>query len=439
MFEKWPTCVGDRGCRKGVMFEFRRLNNGLRLILVPMGGVESFAAEIVVGVGSRDESDDLAGLAHLTEHVVLRGSETYPNQDMIESMGGLKNGWTSKDATSFQVKLPAEKWKLGIDYLMSLVSEPLINGHDIEMEKKIVNEEINRENDVVEELVWKKYYGARYLGQSVGRTTLGSKETLEKISDSDVRKQVQRYGSGNMVVALAGKLPPVDEVMAAVEGWAIKLTQGETLMRELPNFGMGPRLDWSVRPQSAQVQLVAGWEAINMADPRRAVLGVLNRIMSYSLSGRLNKAVREERGLAYVIYSDLDLDIDRGMWAIGAGTSGDNLLEMWEVICSELVRLKREKVDEIELAQAIEKRRVPLLFSVENPWSQMEWYADQAMWRPDQILTHQQVIDQTMAVKADEIVELAREILTADRLCVAVVGDENQELKAALGKNLEGW
>jgi hypothetical protein len=99
MFEKWPTCVGDRGCRKGVMFEFRRLNNGLRLILVPMGGVESFAAEIVVGVGSRDESDDLAGLAHLTEHVVLRGSETYPNQDMIESMGGLKNGWTSKDAT----------------------------------------------------------------------------------------------------------------------------------------------------------------------------------------------------------------------------------------------------------------------------------------------------------------------------------------------------
>lgn len=421
------------------IFDFYTLKNGVRVVLVPMRGVESVAIGAYMGVGSRDETDELSGLAHCVEHMTFRGTKTFPKTDVLEACGGLKNGWTSKDATHFQVKVPADKWRLGVEMVMSLVTEPLFRRQDLDLEKKIIGEEIGRENDVVEELVWKTYYAMRFPGQAVGRTTLGTVKSLNNIEGSDLKTWHRKYSGGDVVVVVAGKVAQKSEIRKQIEEWVGKLPRRETLKRSKPEFGGGPRVRVINKADCAQVQMALGFEAITLADPRRHALAVLNRILSYSLSGRLSREVREKRGLAYVVYSDADLDVDRGMWAIGAGVAPKNLAETIKVCLGQLVRLKQVLVPAKELDEAKQKRRVPVLFALENPASQMDWYGEQALWRPEQMLTHRQVIDQTMQVTAEEVRDIAREIFVPERVNLAVVGAVAGQREEELVKLLNGW
>jgi predicted Zn-dependent peptidase len=168
--------------------------------------------------------------------------------------------------------------------------------------------------------------------------------------------------------------------------------------------------------------MTLGGEAFAMTDPRRFALSVLFRVLDFGLSGRLFKATRIDRNLVYNIHAGADLDSDHGSWLVMAGVSKNNLSELIQVILKELKLLKDVPLKNSELADAKEKVRVPLLFSLESPLSQMEFYAQQALFRPQEILTHEQAIQRIMEVTALDVQNVARDLFTTNNLYLSLVG-----------------
>ena len=170
------------------------------------------------------------------------------------------------------------------------------------------------------------------------------------------------------------------------------------------------------RPSDQQVQMTLGGEAFAMDDTRRFALNVLFRILDFGLSGRLFKATRIDRNLVYNIHAGVDLNVDHGSWLVTAGVSKQNLSELIAIILKEL------RITEVELTDAKEKVRVPLLFSLESPMSQMEFYAQQGLFRPQEILTHAQVVEKIMAVTAKDVQEVAQALFQTQNLYLSLVG-----------------
>jgi predicted Zn-dependent peptidase len=168
--------------------------------------------------------------------------------------------------------------------------------------------------------------------------------------------------------------------------------------------------------------MTLGGEAFAMTDPRRFALSVLFRVLDFGLSGRLFKATRIDRNLVYNIHAGADLDSDHGSWLVMAGVSPANLKILIQVILKELKKLKEETLSEQELADAKEKVRVPTLFSMESPLSQMEFYAQQALFRPNEILTHEQAIEKIRSVTSADVQNVARDLFTTNNLYLSLVG-----------------
>lgn len=388
-------------------------------MLVPISGVQSVALGVYVRAGTRDETEKNNGIAHFLEHMVFKGSKNYSTPEsmmVLEATGGYKNAGTAQEYTMYEAKLPADKFDLGLDILSDIVLNPLLKDIDIQKEKNTILEEIKRRHDQSEELVVEEFFHLR------GLTTLGTPESVKVLSKGQFDSYHQsNYTSANIVICVTGKFDPAS-VKHKISQAFLKLPKNPINTWSPPIKLTGPLIKIIEKPDEKQVQLVLGGEAFGMTDPRRFALAVLFRILDFGLSGRLFKAIRIDRNLAYSINAGTDLDSDHGSWLVTAGVSPENLKELILIVLKELKKLKDSPLKESELADAKEKVRVPLLFSLESPLSQMEFYAQQALFRPQEILTHEQAIEKVKAVTTAEVQSVARDLFVTSNLNLVLVG-----------------
>jgi predicted Zn-dependent peptidase len=394
------------------MFSFYKLKNGVSVMLVPMQDVQSVSLGLYLRTGTRDETKEENGLAHFLEHVVFKGSKNYPTPEslmVLEATGGYKNAGTAQEYTVFEAKLPSDKLDLGLSVLSDIILNPLLKSEELENEKKTILEEISRRNDQSEELVVENFYTMRYKN---ALTTLGTEESVKSLHrDQFVSFWQKNYTSANLLVCIAGKFDKPD-----LEKYFEQLPISERVSWPKPEILQGPMINVVERPSDQQVQMTLGGEAFAMDDTRRFALNVLFRILDFGLSGRLFKATRIDRNLVYNIHAGVDLNVDHGSWLVTAGVSKQNLSELIAIILKEL------RITEVELTDAKEKVRVPLLFSLESPMSQMEFYAAQGLFRPQEILTHAQVVEKIMAVTAKDVQEVAQALFQTQNLYLSLVG-----------------
>lgn len=407
-------------------YQLTTLKNGVRVITVPMDGVESLAVGVYVGAGTREETKETNGIAHFLEHMVFKGTKKFTTKkdtSILEGYGSIQNAYTYSDATAYWAKIPANLWRLGLEVQKEFALNPLLREKDIAKERGVILQEIARRNDTPEDKVWEVFYHMRYPSDSLGWSTLGLPEVIKKVNAADFSKfHKDFYKSGDIVVALAGKLPRESEYRQAIKSWFSDLPARKTTVRIRPTPISEAKVALEEKKDAQQAHIVLGVTAFDLHDPRQYTLSVLNRILGFGLSSRLFMEVREKRGLAYEVYSDAELQSDHGYFAVYAGVQLEKVEDAVKAIMNEFKKLADKKVPAKELEHAKEKVRGPVIFARENPYSQMEFYAKQALWTPTEIETYDQILKKIMKVASEDVRKLAQDLFVKQKLNLAIIG-----------------
>ena len=419
-------------------FEFYRLKNGVRVVLVPMSGVKSVGVGVYVGTGSRHETEKVNGISHFLEHMVFKGTKKFPtpaDTSYLEGLGAIQNAWTDVDATAYWCKLPSDKWREGLEMVKELALYPTIPSKDLEIERGVILEEIQRRNDRPDELVAEGLQAVMFPNSALGRPTLGRPEIIKGLCRADFLEYHQsQYRSANVVVSLAGNL--ASSVKRSVADWFGKLPEGKARgFEKVGKVGRGLKIVNKKLANQAHVEL--GVQGVNVTDPRRFALTILTSYLGQGLSSRLFMELREKRGLCYAVQASESRWRDTGEWDVYAGVNIDKLEEALVGILSELSRTKQTKLTKKELAQTKEKIRGPIIYSMEDPIKQMEWYAKQALDRPEEMMDYDTIISRLMGVTAEQVQAVARDLFRTEKLNLAVVGPIEKKREEALLKLLK--
>ena len=407
-------------------FEFYTLKNGVRVILSPMEGVESVGVGVYVGTGSRFETPEINGISHFLEHMAFKGTKNYPTHketSYLEGLGAIQNAWTDVDATAYWCKIPADRWEEALRLAADLVINPTVPEKDLEIERGVILEEINRKEDRPDELVGEELGKLIFKGNPLGMTILGEAGVIKKLSRQDfVNYHDRQYVTGNIVVAIAGKINQMSGVRSQILDLFKDLSKKEGKKIDRVQIQDKLRTGVLAKKLANQAHIELAFPGVSVADPRRFALGVLTSYLGQGLSSRLFTELREKRGLCYAIGADAQHLADTGVFSVYAGLNIEKLEEAVLAIAAEIKRIKEVRLSEAELVAAKEKIRGPMLFAMENPIRVMEFYARQVLDRPEEILDYRQVLDKVMAVDAKEIQSVADSLFVMQKLNLAVVG-----------------
>lgn len=412
------------------------------MILVPMEGVKSAAVGVYVATGSRYETSDINGLSHFMEHMAFKGTKKFPTQketSYLEGLGAIQNAWTSVDGTAFWCKIPADKWREGLEMAKELALYPTIPDKELEIERGVILEEIHRRDDRPDEQSAEELQKLMFEGNGLGLTTLGEDEVIKKVNREDFMKYHDRqYVAGRLVVAIAGNIAKYKaEIKTQIEEWFTMLPDEKGADFVPVNVKQKvPAVSIVQKEKAAQAHLQIGFRGLTLSDPKRFASEVLVSYLGRGMSSRLFEEVREKRGLCYQIAADEDRLPDTGIWSVYAGLNYNKLQDAVKAIMAELERVKHDLLSEKEMTESKEKLRGSMIFSMENPIYQMEFYARQALEKPDEILTHDQIINNLMQIKPDEIQKVADSIFVTENINLAIVGPVKTDEKDRLEKLL---
>ena len=333
--------------------DFFRLSNGVRVVLVPMPGVESVAIGTFVGAGSRNETNDQAGISHFIEHLAFKGTTKYPTQlhtSYLEGLGAVQNAVTSLDYTSYFCKIPADKWAEGFDVVADLTLAPLFPEAEIQPEKKVIIEEIkwseDHPDDLIGDVLQRCLYGTHPLGHQVA----GTAETVTGLTREKLLEYHQdQYSAGNLVVAVAGKIPDVHKLKLAIEDrFGSLVAKAAPTPQGFQDLQSLPRVEVEIKPQLNQTFIALAVRGLAVDSPKRFALGVLNAYLGRGATSRFYQEIREKRGLCYSISSGDSRLRDTGYWGVFAGLNSQKLSEAVEAILEEMHKVKTNLIPEEE-------------------------------------------------------------------------------------------
>ena len=410
------------------------LGDGLRFVSESMADVHSVAIGFWVGTGSRDEPEEQSGASHFLEHLLFKGTPSRSAADIAEAVdevGGDCNAFTTKEYTSFYIRLLAEHVDLGIDILSEILADPALRPEDVDAERTVILDEILMHADEPADLAAERWAAALYPGHPLGRDALGTAASVQGLGTEEIRRFFEHhYRPANMVVSVAGRLDH-DAVAAGLEARGIGRPGGEAPVRTPPDEQVEP-LVVLTRP-TEQAHLVLGTRASSRFDPDRWALAVLNHVLGGGLSSRLFQKVREQRGLAYSIWSERLAYADSGALSIGVGTAPEHVDEVLRIITGELGLLAANGVTARELAVAKSNLRADALLASEDSGARMSRIGATLLLHGE-VLTLAEILERIEAVELDDVHRMARAVATAPRT-LSVVGpfDAGAFDPAALG------
>jgi len=380
---------------------------------------------VFVGVGSRYEADDKAGVSHFVEHLVFRGTHKRQTareiSEAIEGVGGILNGGTDRETTVYWCKVAQPHFSLALDVLTDMLLHSRFEQQDMEKERQVIIEEINMSYDspsqrvslLIDELLWPDH--------PLGRDVAGSKKSVAAITRDAMLDYLNgQYLPSNTVVSVAGNIKH-QKAVAAVRRFMGDWTSHEqrsgfTTYREQ----LAERLRVEKR-DIEQAHLCLALPGLSLFHPRRFTLDLLNVILGEGMSSRLFCEIRDRLGLAYSINSFVEHLYDTGSIIIYAGVEPKNLQLAIRVILEQLSLLREAMVSESELSKAKELAKGRLLLRMEDSRNVAGWMGGQEILT-GRILSVDQVLSIVDVITADDIRELAQKLMVASQLRLAVVG-----------------
>jgi predicted Zn-dependent peptidase len=400
------------------------LSNGVVVIAETMTQVRSVSVGIWLRAGSRREPIPLNGIAHFIEHMVFKGTERRSAEQIareVDSVGGLLDAFTSKELVCFNAKVMDEHLAPVFDVLSDMVLHPLFTAEDIAKEKQVVLEEIRAEDDNPESLVHEVLTQNFWRGHPLGLPILGRRGTVRMFN----RKTVMDcfgpwYAPNNIVITAAGRVEFSRLLALVSDAFGSAKKQASA-----PAAGPGPephaRMVARNKPALEQAHITIAVPSFPLAHPRRYAASVLNNILGGGMSSRLFQNIRERRGLAYAVFSELSPYSDAGMLSIYAGTARQNVERVLRLVSEEFDRMKREPVSEEELRRAKAQLKGSLLLSLESSGSRMSHLARQEMYF-GRFFTVEEMLRSLDAVSREDVQQIAQEFFRPEKIAVTVLG-----------------
>jgi predicted Zn-dependent peptidase len=413
------------------------LPGGIRVVTEAMPLVRSVSLGIWVGVGSRDESADLAGASHYLEHLLFKGTPRRSALEIsseIEAVGGDINAFTTKEYTCYYARVLDADLPLAADVLTDVVSSALIRAEDVESEREVILEEIAMTEDDPGDLVHEEFSLAMWGDTPLGRPIAGSVESVRALTRDQVAEHYRRHYVGpNLVVAAAGNLRHEQVVELVRQGFE-RAAQDSHISLNPALVARSSRAEQdSVNPtplilapavrllgkKTEQAHLVLGTPGVRRLDDRRWALGVLAAVLGGGMSSRLFQEVREKRGLAYSVYSFATQFTDSGAFGVYAGCQPKKLHEVLSLCRAEIERAAAEGISEQELALGIGQLRGGTVLGLEDTGSRMSRIGKSELVY-GQHLSVDAVLERIGSVTLDEVRKVAELLATAP--AAAVVG-----------------
>ena len=414
------------------MFKKTYLTNGIPVIMEQMKGVKSVSLGIWVNVGSRHESPDRNGVSHFLEHMFFKGTDKLSAKDIAvaaDSMGCDLNAFTSRENTAFYVRILSENFGKGIDLLSDIFLNSTFQENEIEKEKGIISEEIRMAEDTPDEYIHDLFTQTIWGSRGIGQPILGRIETIGSFKRDDIADHVRKYyGSESIIIACAGDFDPTRLIE--------KLNKKFGSMR----IGSKPKHEITTAFETktevftkdlSEVHICIGTEGVPQASEYRYELYLLNTIFGSSVSSRLFQEVREKRGLAYSIYSYIASYFDTGVWAVYAGASRQNTVEVINIVLKELKSLS-ETITENELQRAKDQLKGNLILGLESTGSRMQNIARQELYY-GRYYSIQETIKNINSIKLKQVKELSKRLTGNNKFALTVLGPINEnEIKNIL-------
>lgn len=412
------------------------LPNGVRLLLIPVSGVNSIATAVMVGVGSRYESTANNGISHFLEHMVFKGTSKYPTTDdvnTIEKIGGLQNAYTDIDITNYHNKVLSTDWELALEINKELAMKPLLEQKHVDQERNVIIEEMKRYEDEPGAKVGELFHTMMYPGTRLGMRTIGEEASLRAVASKELKEYHDMwYAPERIVVILAGNVSNLEtRISNLVSEWFGSLAKQKTEdIEEVIETQTAPQLSVLTKPDASQAHLTLGFRTFRRSSEDRFAWNIFNLLMGVSFTSRLFRQIREKQGLCYHIRSSSDSWKDVGYWSIYAGVATDKVEQATQSILAECTKVAEKGVTEKEVAIAKKRLVTMLAFKSEDPEFFTEFYGRQELFG-ESFLTLEEYLVKIEAVTKEDINQLVSKYIVANHLNMALVWNKPREEKLA--------
>jgi predicted Zn-dependent peptidase len=401
------------------------LLNGVRILTKRMPHARSISMGVWVNAGARDESMGENGLSHMIEHMIFKGTRkrsAFQIAKEFDAVGGHTNAFTSYENTCYHARVMDSHLETMVEILTDIFLNSVFDEREVEKERPVIFQEISMVEDNPEEYIHVLSSSAYWGDNPLGRSILGSPENLRRFDSESIKNFFHRlYQPSHIVVAVAGNIDHphiVDLIGPAFSG----ITTGLGFPARITPKG-DPRMQLHHR-QLEQVHLCLCTQGFSITDERRFAFSLLNTIFGGNMSSRLFQKIREQRGLAYSVYSFVSSFVDTGMFGAYVGLNPDNACEAAALMIDDMRQLAATPVEPSELEAAKNYTTGNLLLASESVDNQMVRLAQNEM-NFGRYVPLQEVVDSIGAVSADDILDMARTIFQDDRLSLTTLGPIN--------------
>ncbi len=411
-----------------------RLANGLTVATDAMAGVESVSIGVFVGVGTRHETLEINGVAHLLEHMAFKGTARRSARaiaEEIEAVGGHLNAWTGRETTAYYARVLAADVPLALDLLADILQNSAFDPEELARERQVVLQEIGLAEDTPDDIVFDLFQETAFPAQPLGWPVLGRAEVVAELGRDALTGYLSgQYGADRMVLAAAGRVDHAALVALAERQLGGLKALGEP--RPVPATYVGGELRGE--RDLEQVHLVLGFPGVSAHDPDFYAANVLSTLVGGGMSSRLFQEVREKRGLVYSIYSFLSHFEDGGLFSIYAGTGESEAAELLPIVADELGKVA-VKVNHDEILRARAQARAGILMARESTSARAEALANQILTygRP---LSTEEILGEIDKVDATAVQQLAGRLFAGKPTLTALGPIARVESYARLAERL---
>lgn len=410
------------------------LPNGLRVVTDTMQEAESAVIGAWVGVGARHEPWAANGIAHLTEHMMFKGTKrrtAFALSSAIEKTGGSMNAHTTREETAYYARVLPEDVGRAMDIIADMLQRSVFDAKELDRERQVVIQEINRDKDTPEDYVYELMHETAFPRQKIGRAILGKTEIIEKMQRDTLVDYVKRhYHAGNIVIIGTGKIAHQDLVDMARKYYG-RLTANAPSKIQSARIRFG---DHREIKDSEQLHLMLAFPAPGQKSRKAQAAGLLSILLGGSSSSRLFQKVREKRGLVYTVAASHLAFQDVGLFNIYAGTDPERVKELIPVVCRELRDVTR-RITPSELKRAKAQARADLLMSQESVMRRAEMLGSQMLTfgKPQNL---RQTLQEIEAVTVEDTQAIARTILARRPIITALGQTEGMESYRAIASRM---
>lgn len=411
------------------------LNNGLRVITIPMPSLESVTVSVWMKTGSRNENTKNNGVSHFLEHMFFKGTTNRPTAkqiaEEIDQIGGVQNAGTSKEYTQYYIKCRADKIKTALDLLSDMTMNSLLDAKEIEREKGTIIEEIRMYEDTPMINIGEVFESLIYRGHNLGMNIAGTEKTVSEMKRKDfVDYRNNFYQAENMILTVAGGVTEKETLQLAGKYFSKLISNPSPVTRNgFKTVQDTPKIKLHNKKKE-QTHVILGFIADGKNYKGRYAQTILSAILGGGMSSRMFTEVRERRGLAYAIRTSMDRYTDIGYIGTYAGLDTKRAEEAVKIMLNEHYKIidYRSKILDPELCKAKEFLKGHLALALEDTSDVSSFFGDQELFS-DKVLTPEEVFKEIDKVTMDEVNFEAKRLFVLERLNLAIIGPYKDDSK----------